>query len=120
MSLSSTHFLLSNFKLDNINLEDILTNFLNHFSITSSSSRLPSSLSPTTSFASTSFAITGSETDYMRVCCCDKNNPRVIWPLLWLSILRFSEASQFAEASEGFRLLFPCRKSGTFTVELWI
>jgi len=43
----------------------------------------------------------------------------VNWPLLWLSILRFSETSQFAEASEGFRLLFLCRKSGSFTVELW-
>jgi len=41
------------------------------------------------------------------------------WPLLWLSILRFSDLLQFAEASEGFRFTFLSRKSDSFTVELW-
>ena len=28
------------------------------------------------------------------------------WPLLWLSILRFSEVPQFGETTEGFRTTF--------------
>jgi len=42
-----------------------------------------------------------------------------IWPLLWFRIFVFSEPSQFAEASEGVRFTFLCRKSDSFTVELW-
>ena len=39
--------------------------------------------------------------------------------LLWSRIFVFSEDSQFAEASKGFRITFLCRKSDSFTVELW-
>ena len=44
---------------------------------------------------------------------------RVNCLLFWLSILRFSEGLQSGETAEGFRLLFLCRNSGRFTVELW-
>ena len=37
-------------------------------------------------------------------------------PLLWLSILRFSERLQFAEASEGFRSLFLYYKINRFAL----
>jgi len=40
---------------------------------------------------------------YLTECMQKRSN---IWLLLWLSTLRFSEASQFAEASEGFRITF--------------
>ena len=59
----------------------------------------------------------GSEEDEKEVVEeTPKETPKVVetpkeqaaptWPLLWLSILRFSESSQSGETAEGFRLLF--------------
>ena len=53
----------------------------------------------------------------------DKNNSTLgnykrknSWPLLWLSILRFSEGLQSGETAEGFRLLFLYDKSDLFAL----